>query len=158
MYFKNCITIDEAKTLFRKLCLELHPDKGGKQSEFIKMYNEFKQFKPKTDKFKQSEKFDAEKFYNLIQKFEGLNDVKISFVGSFIWLEDLRKGAMYEQKEQIKSIIIDGYNSPKWARKKVSWYFSPKDYKKTSKKRLSLGEIKGIYGTQEFEQKRALLK
>lgn len=158
MYFKDCKTIDEAKTLFRKLCLKLHPDKGGTNAEFIKMFNEFENFKPQTDKFKQASNFDAGKFYDLIQKFEGLNDIKISFVGSFIWLEDLKEGAMYAQREQIKNILIDGYNTARWARKKVSWYYSPKDYKKKSKKRLSMDDIKSLYGSQEFEQRKVLLK
>jgi hypothetical protein len=46
MYFSNCKTIDQAKNLFRELCLKLHPDTSGAdtQNEFIKMYAEFKKF------------------------------------------------------------------------------------------------------------------
>jgi len=34
-YFNDCKTLDEAKTMFRKLCLKLHPDTGGTNKDFI---------------------------------------------------------------------------------------------------------------------------
>lgn len=48
MYFETAKTIEQAKNLFRDLCKKLHPDTSGfdSQSEFIKMFNEFKNFKP----------------------------------------------------------------------------------------------------------------
>lgn len=150
MYFTECTTIDQAKTLFRGLCKDLHPDKGGNASEFIAMYNEFKRFKPRTDKFNQSDNFNADKFYNLIQKFDGLHGIKINFVGSFIWLEDIVSGAMYQQRLTIKALDIDGYNTARWANKKKSWYFSPSTYKKKSKKTYSMDKLKSTFGCNEF--------
>ena len=46
-YFNDCKTIDQAKNKFRTLCMKLHPDKGGKESEFIQMFNQFKELKLK---------------------------------------------------------------------------------------------------------------
>lgn len=165
-YFTDCQTIDQAKNLFRSLCKQLHPDTSGynSQSDFISMFNEFKAFKPQKDTFNQSETFNAEKFYNIVQMFEGLQGIKITFVGSFIWLEDIetaenyKDGAMYQQKDQIKSILISGYNSARWANKKKSWFFSPLGYKQKFASKKSLEQIKDTWGKQEFtpEQRKRL--
>lgn len=153
MYFNNCTTLDQAKTLFRKLCKELHPDKGGIAKDFISMFNEFKAFKPSEGK---EENFNADKFYNLIQKFDGLKDIQINFVGSFIWLEDLVIGATYEQKNSIKAISIDGYNNARFAGQKKLWYFSPSDYKQKAKSRKSFEEIKNTFGCNSYKTKKQL--
>ena len=150
-YFKDCKNVDEAKNLFKKLCLKLHPDTSGydSQSEFIKMFNEFKNFKINDN----DDDIDAEKFYNIVKKFDSLFNVKISFVGSFIWIEDIEKGATYLQKEILKQIKIDGYNDIKFAPKKKCWYFSPLDYKRKGNYEISIEEIKSKYGAKEFNNK-----
>ena len=150
-YFNDCKTLDEAKTLFRKLCLKLHPDTGGTNKDFICMFNQFKSFKP-AEGFKQA--FNAEQFYNNeVRIFDSLNDVKVSFVGSFIWLEDNEKGATYNQKEIIKAIIIQGKNKARFAGKKKAWYYSPEGYKQKAKSGKSLEQIKSKYGSKEFATK-----
>jgi hypothetical protein len=157
-YFTTCKTIDEAKNLFRQLCKELHPDTSGRDSgnEFVKMYAEFKKFKPtsQTDQQKQDfETFDASEFYNMIRKFDGLNNIIISFVGSFIWLEDEERGATYFQKDKIKAIEIDGYNPARFASVKKSWYFSPIEYKQSGKSNKTLDTLKTEYGCKTFKAK-----
>ncbi|WP_430611444.1 hypothetical protein [Flavobacterium sp. JP2137] len=114
------------------------------------MFQEFKNFKPSTG---ETEDFNAEKFYNIIKMFEALEDINISFVGSFIWLTDLTPGAMYSQKDLIKGITIENYNSPRWARLKKSWYFSPADYVKKNGKQRDLEDIKSYYGSKDFQTK-----
>lgn len=157
-YFKNVRSLNEAKNLFRKLSIRLHPDTSGydSQAEFVSMYEEFKTLTNKlkfNTGFDADKDFNAEKFYHLIKKFEKLSDIKISFVGSFIWLEDIKPGAMYRQKQAIKEIKIQGYNNPRWARQKKNWYFSPEDYKQKGKSGKSLEEIKDRYGSHEYKTK-----
>ncbi|GHA43523.1 hypothetical protein GCM10007103_25840 [Salinimicrobium marinum] len=157
-YFNNITNLNEAKNLFRKLSIKLHPDTSGydSQADFVAMYKEFKSLtnKLKFDTgFEADQDFNADKFYNIIKKFEGLTDIQISFVGSFIWLEDIKNGAMYEQKETIKGISIEGYNNARWARQKKNWYFSPVDYQQKGKSGKSLDQIKDTYGSQEFKTK-----
>lgn len=160
-YFNNVNNLDEAKNLFRKLSIQLHPDTSGydSQVDFVEMYKQFQTI-TNTLKFKtgyQGDKdFNAEKFYNIVKKFEGLENIKISFVGSFIWLEDIQYGAMYEQKEAIKEINIEGYNNARWARKKKNWYFSPEDYTQKGRSNKSLDQIKETYGSKEFKTKQKL--
>lgn len=149
-YFKDCTTLDEAKTLFRKLSHQLHPDKGGTHEEFIKLRAEFESFKP-SKSFESDKDFNRSKFYDMVMKFEGLRDIKISFVGSFIWLEDMTPGATYGQREKIKGIEIEGKNQPRFAGKKKAWYYSPVDYKQKSKTKKSLDQIKDYYGCKAFK-------
>lgn len=153
-YFTTCTTLDEAKNLFKKLCFDLHPDTSGynSEAEFVQMFKEFKSFKP-TNNTNESEDFNAEHFYNTVKKFEGLEGITISFVGSFIWLTDLTPGAMYHQREFIKGIQLDNYNTARWAGKKKSWYFSPSDYVKKSRSNKDLSELKDLFGSRDFKTK-----
>jgi hypothetical protein len=154
MYFNNCKTIDEAKALFYELCKKLHPDTSGgdTQSDFIKMYSEFKAFKPSQQR-EGEQPHNAEQFYNTLKNFDILNNIKVSFVGSFIWLEDIEAGATFFQKEAIKSIKIDGMNPARFASQKKSWYFSPTDYQQKSRSKKDLETIKTVYGCNTFETK-----
>lgn len=151
MYFTQCTTIDQAKNLFRDLCKKLHPDTSGYNSntDFIAMFKEFKAFKPKETN-ENEPAFDGAKFYDLLKQFDSLTKIKVSFVGSFIWLEDIEDGATYFQREAIKSIKLDGYNSVRFASVKKTWYFSPLDYKQKSKSKKSLDQIKNDYGCNSF--------
>ena len=139
-YFEDCKTLDEAKNLFRKLCFKLHPDHNdGNDSDFVQMYKQFEAFKPSTVR-DGDETFNPSEFYNIVKSFEGLKNVLVSFVGSFIWLEDSKgfEGSTKEQKEQIKKIVLEGFNNPRFASKRKKWFYSPKGYtqKFRSKKNL----------------------
>jgi DnaJ-class molecular chaperone len=151
MYFNNCNTLDEAKTLFRELSKKLHPDTSGSDTAhlFISMFKEFKAFKPRQTN-EQDDNFNADEFYNQIKNFDGLNDIRISFVGSFIWLEDIEAGATFYQKDIIKAVKIDGYNNARFASQKKLWYFSPLDYKQKSRSNKGIDEIKSTYGCTTF--------
>ena len=150
-YFKDCKTIDDAKNLFNKLVFKFHPDTSGynSQAEFIAMYKDFKAFKP-TLKDSESNDFNAEDFYNLVQSFAHLQDVTITFVGSFIWIEDFIEGATKAQKESIKAIKIEGYNPARFAFKRLKWYFSPLDYSQKFKSKKTFEQIKSTYGAKTF--------
>lgn len=153
MYFTKCNTIDEAKNQFKTLVFELHPDTSGRdsESEFIKMYAEFKKFKPSAPSTNGIDQdFNAEKFYNTVQSFQGLKDIIITFAGTFIWLEDETEGATKAQKELIKEIKIDGFNTAKFAFKRLKWYFSPEGYKQSFKSKKSFEDIKNTYGSKQF--------
>ncbi|WP_405226328.1 hypothetical protein [Dokdonia sp. Asnod1-B02] len=94
--------------------------------------------------------FNADTFYNIVRLFDNITDIKISFVGSFIWLEDITYGAMYQQKDLIKAIDIIDYNTARWAGKKKSWYFSPTDYSQKGKSGKTLEQLKSKFNSTEF--------
>jgi DnaJ-class molecular chaperone len=145
-YFKECTTIDQAKNIFRKLSFELHPDYNQSETahqDFINMRAQYENFKPS----------EADKLYNTVKKFEGLKGVLISFVGSFIWLEDEdgSEGATKSQKEDIKKIIIDGYNLARFAFNRKKWYYSPEGYRQKFKSSKSFEELKSTWGNKTYK-------
>jgi len=154
-YFKECLTLDEAKNLFRTLCFKLHPDKNnGNSQDFIIMYDQFENFKPSTVR-EGDENFQASEFYNIVKTFEGLQNVLVTFVGSFIWLEDEQghEGSTKDQREKIKAIILEGYNKPRFASKRVKWYYSPIGYKQSFGSNKSFSELKTTWGSQTYKPK-----
>lgn len=151
-YFLGVKNANELKSLYRKLCNELHPDKGGKAINFITMMNEYNSIKDSFNNETEGENINAEQFYNLLQQLEKLTNVRIEFIGSFMWLFDEVEGSMYEQKDMIKSFVFEGYNSARWAKVKKYWYFSPADYKSKGKA-IDLLKIKSKYGVKSFQSK-----
>lgn len=156
-YFSNCNTIDEAKNLFRKLCKEIHPD-GRPESEkeiahreFIVLRNQYENFKPKSGRERTAED-GTDKFYNLFKNFDILENVKVSFVGSWIWLEDEKPNATKEQKEIIKSIKLDGYTYI-WNKTRKIWQFKPTEskYRKFNSRERSSEELINFFGGAEFK-------
>ena len=156
-YFAQCNTLDDAKNLFRKLCFDLHPDHNKSATahkDFIEMMKQFKAFKPSAKYARESdENFNADKFYNIVKQFENLQDVLVSFVGIFIWLEDEphAEGATKRQKEDIKKIKLEGYNPPRWARKRAKWYYSPEGYKQFKRCNKTFDELKRTWGSKTYK-------
>ena len=151
-YFLGVKNANELKSLYRKLCNELHPDKGGTAINFITMMNEYNSIKDSFNNETEGENINAEQFYNLLQQLEKLTNVRIEFIGSFMWLFDEVEGSMYEQKDMIKSFVFEGYNSARWAKVKKYWYFSPADYKSKGKA-IDLLKVKSKYGVKSFQSK-----
>ena len=151
-YFKNCTSLDDAKNLFRKLCFELHPDKGGKASDFIEMRKQFETFAPQ--KTENKEAFNFDKFENIIFVLSRLNsDVKIEFIGTWIYLTDNCKGATYMQRETIKELILEGYNKAQFSKSKKAWYFAPEGTNVFKKRGVKLDDLKQRFGAVEMERK-----
>lgn len=149
-YFEGCKTTDEAKNTFRKLCMILHPDKGGSNAEFIELMKQFEAFRPTAGKqAEDGQPFNTSKFYDMIQNFEDMEGLNISFVGSWIWIE----GDTMKHKDALKSLTLDGYKSASWAKVKKAWFFSPIEYKKKSGITKGLEEIKQYYGCNTFKTK-----
>lgn len=156
-YFKDCTTVDEAKNLFKALCFELHPDTATGENtapEFARMFEEFKQFKPTNNTAEERTSFNGAEFYELIKNFDQLHSIKITFVGSFIWLEDAEdaEGATRAQKDIIKSILIPNFNKPRFSRNRLKWFYSPEGYKQKGRSKRSFNQLKSVYGSQSHTQ------
>ena len=154
-YFKDCKTLDDAKNLFKTLCFDLHPDTSGEdsQAQFVQMYKQFEEFRPIAEHARKGdEDFNHEAFYNIVKRFEGLENVKIEFVGSFIWLSDPKdfQGSTKSQKEDIKAILLEGFNKPRFSGKRMKWYYSPEGYKQKFKCKKSFEELKYTWGHKSY--------
>ena len=148
--FKTCASWDEAKTLFRKLSKTMHPDLGGTHEQFIELKRQFELFTPTYNKDSSfaNQTFDRRKFADIVEILKDLDEVEITFAGTFIWIE----GNTYSQKDKIKAIKLEGYNRARYASKKRAWYFSPIDYKKKSKKSYAMDDIKQMFGADSYKQ------
>lgn len=154
-YFKDCKTQDEAKNLFRKLCLKLHPDQNESptaNADFIELRRQYENFRPSEGR-ERTEADNADNVYNIVRQFEKLEGVLITFVGTFIWLEDAPAffGATRQQKEEIKSILLDGFNPPRFAPKRKKWYYSPQGYKQKFKSNKTFKQLQNTWGSKTYK-------
>ena len=150
-YFKNIRTLEELRKEYKRLVKENHPDNGG-DLEIIKMinveYEKAMESLKNADETENAWKYDVAKdelFRDTLNKVINLENVKIEIIGCWIWIS----GNTYEVKDVLKAA---GF---KWcANKKAwSWHAGEKYYKK-SKRKLTLDEIRNLYGSEEVEPNR----
>jgi curved DNA-binding protein CbpA len=142
-YFKDCSTLDEAKKIYWNLAKQFHPDKGGNEEDFKVLNNSFHAFKPLTEKFQnEAEQWNSKAYANILNELIKLEGVIIDVIGSFLWLS----GNTKKHKEAIKAIDTQDLYNCRWHKNKEMWYFAPIGYRKSSKRDLTLEQIKDFYG------------
>ena len=152
-------TIEEAKKQYKKLILKYHPDLASKNGmtvdeatkacqtindewAYLKAHNynihETAEGSTYTDWNQDTPDEVTEQFAEIIEQLIKMEGVIIEICGSFVWLS----GSTYDHKAEIKAM---GF---RWAGKKKMWYLAPKDWKKKSRRELSMSEIRNVYGSQ----------
>lgn len=144
-------TIEEAKRQYRKLALKHHPDMGGSleamqqvnaEWDYLRKHNynihETKDGGTYTDWSQDTPDDVTNAYAEIIEQLIHMEGVLIEICGSFIWLS----GNTYDHKSEIKAL---GF---RWASKKRMWFLAPKDWRKRSRRELSMGEIRDTYGSQ----------
>lgn len=152
-------TIEDAKRQYKKLILKYHPDLADKNGisveaateatkainaefDYLKKHNynihETAEGGTYTDWNQDTPDNVTEQFAEIIEQLIKMQGVIIEICGSFLWLS----GTTYDHKEEIKAM---GF---RWANKKKMWYLAPKDWKKKSRRELTMGEIRDTYGSQ----------
>lgn len=158
-YFKNVNTLEELRKQYKELLKQYHPDNANGSTEATQEINAeydrlFKQLKNKheskqtsTDGAKadfNANKYDFEadeKLREVLQKIINFANINIEIVGCWLWVD----GNTYEYKDTLKAL---GF---KWAREKKKWYFHSEVFRKRSKRKLSMDDIRNLYGSTEVQ-------
>lgn len=136
-YFQSVTNLEELKKQYRKLSLELHPDrKGGNEKAFIEMKAEYDRL------FKHLEKGEehAAAFTDIIDALSKY-DLDIEIIGTWVWVA----GNTFTIKSELKEL---GF---KWAGKKKMWYWHSGEYTRKNKKQFSISEIREMHGTEKIK-------
>lgn len=159
MYFNNCKTAEEVKRCYYEWTKKLHPDNGGNASDFITMRNEYKtawrMYKDihenkdgekweQTNEEKKATEEQAIIYADIIDKIIFYQNINIDICGCFIWVT----GNTYIYKDNFKSL---GF---KWSNDKKCWFYTDKVYKKKSPYKVTLDQIKEMYGDIKVETKK----
>lgn len=147
-FFNECTDIECAKILFKKLALQHHPDRGGDTAVMQQINSEYAFICAKLIRDKGLNTEEAQNEFNLSEKYQsvinsiiGLDGLNIELVGHWIWVT----GNTYPHKEILKGVGMY------YASKKIAWYYRPDEFKCSSRKSLSLDEIKSKYGSKSIK-------
>ena len=146
-YFTSTMTADEAKKLFRKLAVELHPDKASEENKgkahlaFIKLKHEYEAYLKGSHCFTSKQASDEtnamDEFIKANEFIKAFAGVTVELTGSWVWL----CGNTYPYKNEIKE---KGFA---FSGTKKKWYKAPHELDNTKRKRgTSFEKIKTTYG------------
>lgn len=157
-YFNNPTTLEELRKQYKELLKKYHPDNKNGSTEATQEINaEYEQlFKLLKDRHEQNTDKEESKtsYSNMKYNFEEdellreilakvirYSDITIEIIGNWIWLS----GNTYQYKEDFKKL---GFKFASW---KKAWYWHSEAFRKRSKKKLSMNDIRSYYGSTEVE-------
>lgn len=166
-YFENVATLEELRKQYKKLIKKYHPDNVGGSDEDMKAINSEYEglFKILKDKHTQeAEETEAAGGYQSTYSKNMYNfeddsalremltkiinfDCDIEIIGSWIWVFN-----SYNYRKELKEL---GF---KYGSQKKAWYFHTEAFRKSSKKKLSLDDIRSYYGTTKIKEEKRLLE
>jgi len=171
-YFSECQTLEEAKSLYRKLARENHPDMGGDLRTMQEINAQFAQFcatHAKTEARERQRTAHAEnrksaadyhdmdeigQYIEMMINFAlNLDGVDVELMGLWVWLTGntkTHKETLKAWNEEHKDTSTDPRLVWKWSPKKEAWYFAA--VPTFNRKDTSLDAIRNTYGSQRFER------
>lgn len=163
-YFKNCNSLEELKKEYKRLAKLYHPDITRKDTnkEMADINNEYQSLfeNLKNVKFsrinkqyyesKEPNRETAAEFINIIDKLIKIKNIDVMICGTWLWVT----GETFAIKKLLKELNFCYYSGKK------AWAVHYDDFKKRTKRTLSLEEIETIFETQKFtsENEQLLLK
>jgi hypothetical protein len=147
-YFSSCKTVEEVKSLYKRLAMEHHPDRGGDTATMQAINNEYAfacAYVLRTNGFTDSEADELirllEEYRRVVEKIINLSGIVIEVVGHWIWVT----GNTYPVRKELKSAGLF------FASKKLAWYYRS-DAFKTKGGKKTLDEIRNKYGSEEIRK------
>lgn len=165
-YFSECKTQEEARTLYKKLARENHPDTGGDLRTMQEINAQYSQFQARgaTNEARERQRTahaegkksaadyhdldEIEKqLFDVINFAVNLEGVEVELMGLWVWLTGNTKA----HKETFKAWNETHADKRlKWSPKKTAWYFA--GVPTFNRKETTLDEIRETYGTQKFSR------
>ena len=155
------LTEETLKLIWRKLVVNLHPDKGGNEEDFKLAQNEYESLlqsihagftaaSDSPDNFENWEDFLADvsptvKECLIATRTAGAKEIEVC--GRWIWVK-LDK-ADTATREQLKQIEVDG-KKYRFSRKKVRWYWA--GVRCFSRGKYDMDDIRGMYGSTNYKK------
>ena len=160
-YFKSCKTAEDVKKKYHELVKAYHPDLHDEKD--FEYYNKIMQkvnaeydiawgiyknvhatANGETTYEKKGEQATTEipeTFKAIINALIHCEGLTIDLVGSWVWVT----GNTYTHKQTLKD------NGFKWANAKKAWYWHADDDKPRRHSKMTLDEIKDVYGCETFK-------
>jgi hypothetical protein len=160
-YFQNCASLDEAKSLYRKLARENHPDFGGDTATMQEINRQWAEYQisgakanartRQTAAHAEGKKAAAD-FHDIDELGEILRakveallnispDLIVEVCGLWVWVT----GETKAHKDQIKAV-----EGMRYAHEKQAWYFAAvPSYNRT---RRTMDEIRNMHGSRTFSR------
>ena len=157
-WFKTAHTLEDVKHSYRTLCKQYHPDLHGAATEEImkeinaeyeRAFNHYKNIHADTEGNTYTAETDStetpEEFRKIIESLISCDGLTIELVGKWIWCA----GNTYSYREILKSLHF------MFSKNKKAWYWHRPEDGTRNHKKMTLDEIKDLYGCTEFKTQHA---
>lgn len=153
-YFDTCTTLNELKSLYKKLALTHHPDMGGDtatmqaiNAEYDKVFEALKARQNKEAKEPESNVKPTtetpEEFRVIVDILLHLDSIEVELCGSWLWIT----GDTYPHKEKLKKAGC------KYSGSKKKWYWHhPEEGTCRSRGTYTMKDIRLKYGSSYLTQ------
>ena len=147
-YLNHCKNLNELRNEYRRLAFIHHPDVSGYETtDIMKAINlEFSvlgETLSRESKFYDSEAGFNDLYKEQIEVLIKLKGIKIELCGNWLWVT----GDTKPIKDTLKQMKF------RFSPKKIAWYFKNYTYRKHSKRKMTLDEIRSYYGSKAYGQR-----
>ena len=153
-WFAQCESPQDVKSLYRRLAMKHHPDRGGDHESMVSINLEYEAVLKRMNGYSFSGDDGKERVYRWDEAVEKaamemvlkalslrMHDVQVNLIGTWVWCT----GDTKPYKDALKE---SGF---RWHPKRVAWYWAPPESHSHYNKRATLGDLARWYGSKRFE-------